>query len=384
MVGNDEALKNGSLERLPHNERGQVMDNYEKLRQRLHTNPAGAPQSEAFQEILRILFTPEEVQVALGMTFVPKSISKIAEASGIAAERVAELCESMANKGIAFSRRKGGEMGYSLLPTIPGLFEFPFMAGGGARQHRRLAKLWEQYHHEALGNEFAGSPTPLIRVIPVEQTVRTRNEVLPYEVLSSMMESTELCALAQCACRISSAKCDAPTDTCLIFDNAARFLIDRKFPREITKQEAQDVLLRAEEAALVHTCNNSRDRLAVVCNCCSCCCTVLRGLTQLKNPNAFAKGRWHAQVDEDLCSGCATCQDERCPVGAIEVQDDHAHVDLERCIGCGLCSSACETQALSMVQRKDPIVPPATISEMGMRVLTEKGRLQDYFELNKL
>jgi hypothetical protein len=35
-----------------------------------------------------------------------------------------------------------------------------------------------------------------------------------------------------------------------------------------------------------------------------------------------------------------------------------------------------------MVQRKDAGVPPKTISEMGMRVLTEKGRLQEYMGLN--
>ncbi len=360
------------------------MDSYEKLRRILHTNSVGAPQSDSFREILRILFSPEEVEVAIGMTFVPRSVSKIAEAcGGLPPDKLAELCESMANKGIVFSREKNGQMGYALLPTIPGLFEFPFTTGGGTPMHDRLAKLWEQYHRDALGNEFAGSSTPVMRVIPVQKTIQTQNEVLPYEILTTMMESAQTCARIQCACRTSVAACDAPRDTCLIFDNTAQFLIDRKLARQITKQEAQETLIRAEEAALIHTCNNSQDRLTAICNCCPCCCTVLHGLTQLENPNAFAKGRWQAQVDEDLCSGCATCQDQRCRLAAIEVQDDHAHVNLDRCIGCGLCVSTCPTGALSMVQRKDAAVPPGTIPELGMRVLVEKGRLQDYMELNK-
>ncbi|MBM3301169.1 MAG: 4Fe-4S binding protein [Deltaproteobacteria bacterium] len=359
------------------------MDDYEKLRQMLHTNPAGAPQSETFREILGILFTPDEVRVALGMAFVPRSIEKIADASGVPAQQVAQHCESMADKGIVFSREKNGVMGYALLPTIPGLFEFPFMTGGGTPVHERLARLWEKYHREALGNEFAGSSTPLMRVIPIEKTIQTRNEIVPYEILSGMMESAKTFALAQCACRTSKAACDAPRDVCLIFDSAARFLIERKLAREITSQDAAQVLLRAEEAGLVHTCNNSQDRLTVICNCCPCCCTVIRGLTELGNPNAFARGRWHAQVDEGLCTGCATCQDERCPVEAIEVQDDVAKVNPQRCIGCGLCVSTCPSEALSMVPRQDARVPPATVTEMGMLVLQEKGRLQDYINLNQ-
>jgi hypothetical protein len=54
------------------------MDNYERLREILHKNPIGAPPSRAFDEILRILFTPEEAEVAVGMTFVPQSVEQIA------------------------------------------------------------------------------------------------------------------------------------------------------------------------------------------------------------------------------------------------------------------------------------------------------------------
>ncbi len=57
------------------------MDRYEKLREILHTHPAGAPKSKTFGEILRILFTPEEVEVALGLVFVPRNVQEIAKAA---------------------------------------------------------------------------------------------------------------------------------------------------------------------------------------------------------------------------------------------------------------------------------------------------------------
>jgi len=357
------------------------MNSYEKLREMLHTHPTGAPQSEAFHEILRILFTPEEAEVTLGMGFAPRSVRRIAQLSGVPEEEVCERCESMANKGIIFAREKAGEMGYALLPTIPGMFEFPFMAGGGTPMHERLGRLWEEYHREAMGNEFAGSEMPLARVISVEQTIEPHIEVLPYEVLSDMLDRVETFALAQCACRVSVGACDQPRDVCLIFGKTAQFLIDRQIAQEITRDQADDIVRRSEEAGLVHTTNNSQDRVNFVCNCCPCCCTILRGLTQLHNPNAFARSRWQAYVDADLCTGCGTCENERCPVGAVQVVEDVARVAPEECIGCGLCATACPAGAIEMVARQQYVEPPATVAEMGLRVATEKGRVESFLAL---
>jgi formate hydrogenlyase subunit 6/NADH:ubiquinone oxidoreductase subunit I len=360
------------------------MDNYEKLRQILHKHPVGAPKAKAFDEIMRLLFTPEEVEVALGMGFAPRSVARIAGLTGVSEDDVRERCESMANKGIVFSREKRGEMGYALLPTVPGLFEFPFMKGGGTPMHDRLGKLWEEYHHEALGNEFAASETPFSRIIPVEQAISAQVEVLPYEELSKMVEGVKTFALTQCACRVSVAACDKARDVCLIFDSMGEFLIERGFAQRITKEKAKEALLRSEELGLVHTTNNSQDRLNFVCNCCPCCCTVLRGLTQLKNPNAFAKSRWQAQVDPDECVGCGVCEEERCPVEAVKVVDDVANVDPQRCIGCGVCVTACPSEAITLTPRTTPMPEaPSTVVGMALKVATEKGKLDDFMPLMK-
>jgi len=357
------------------------MDDYEKLREILDKHLAGAPPSPRLDQILRILFTPEEARVAVGMIFAPTPVEEIAARSGVPVAETRARCESMASRAIVFSREKNGIMGYSLLPTIPGLFEFPFMKGGGEPMHQALAKLWEEYHREGLGNSFASSPTPITRVIPVEKAIDTRVEVLPFEVISKMLDRNETFALAACACRVSVGACQGPRDVCLIFDATGRFLIERGFAREITREEALEVVRRAEEAGLVHTTNNSQDRLSLICNCCPCCCTILRGLTQLQNPNAFAVSRWCSQVDPDLCNGCGICEDERCPVSAIKVRESVAEVDRERCIGCGLCVTKCDAEAVHLVPRRHPPDPPQTIVEMGLKIATEKGKAEDFIKL---
>jgi Fe-S-cluster-containing hydrogenase component 2 len=359
------------------------MDMYEKLRQILDTHPSGAPKSEAFDKILRLLFTPEEVEIALGMNFSPRPVEEIAEEAGLPVEKAEKLLEAMADKVVIFGREKDGKKQYGLVPTIPGLFEFPFMKGGGTPLHEELGRLWEEYHHEALGKSFAGTSTPLMRVVPVETSLSTQSEILPYQEVRDLVDEASYIAVTECACRVSVNACDKPRDVCMVFGSPAKFLVERGYAREIDTEEAYRVLERAEEAGLVHTSNNSADRGNLICNCCPCCCTVLRGRTQLDIPNAFATSAYVAEVNPEACTACGVCADERCPMDAIEVAGDFAVVTPEKCIGCGVCVSTCSAEALKLVERTDrPDISP-TVTDMAVKILTEKGKLEEFMEVMK-
>ncbi|MCP4133793.1 MAG: 4Fe-4S dicluster domain-containing protein, partial [bacterium] len=185
----------------------------------------------------------------------------------------------------------------------------------------------------------------------------------------------------ECACRVSVKGCDAPTDVCLVFSFTGKFLVERGYAREINKKEAMKVLDRSEENGLVHTSNNSADKAGVICNCCSCCCTILRGKTQLNHPHAFSPSRFEALVESDDCTNCGVCYEDRCPVNAIEVKDDVAFVDAKNCIGCGLCVSTCLTEAIKMIERENIPEIPANLKEMGVKVLQEKGKLDKFMKV---
>jgi Na+-translocating ferredoxin:NAD+ oxidoreductase subunit B len=357
------------------------MDMHEQLREILDSHPATAPKSERIIEILRLLFTPDEAAVAVTMSFKPKSPELIAAASNISAEEAIKRLESMADKGIIFTNKKGGAIKYGLVPVIPGLFEFPFMKGKTTTLQERLGRLWEEYHLEALGGSFSGNPTPLMRVVPVDRSITMRDRVHPYEEVKRLIEQSGYIAVTNCACRESVSKCDKPKDVCLIFDGAAEFLVERGFARQISIDEGIRVLDRAEEAGLVHTSNNSADRATVICNCCPCCCTVLRGKTQLHHPHAFSTSRFGATVRPEDCTGCGICEEERCPVHAIEVKEGVAAVDAAECIGCGLCASGCPSGAIEMAERKTAPEVPATIQEMGLKVVQEKGRMDRFIKI---
>lgn len=354
------------------------MDNYEHLQQILDAGPIGAPPAKVFDEILRILFTPEEAAIAVHMTLFPRKLPAIAADAGMPEDEAGKMLEAMADKAVIFAREKEGKRSYGLLPTIPGLFEFPLMKGAGTPMLGNLGKLWDEYHRQALGASFSGKPTPIARVIPVEQSVTSLTRVHPYEEVARLIDSVDFIALGECACRVSIKACDKPTEMCLIFDGTGRFLVQRKFAREISKEEAHRVLDLAEQAGLVHTSNNSADRPAFICNCCSCCCTILTCHTQLGIPHAFAPSAFQVGIDAEACTGCGICTDDRCPMGAIDISGNTAVPSSEKCIGCGLCVSACPTQAIKLVRRSEPPEVFPTMQELGMKVLTEKGKLEKY------
>lgn len=357
------------------------MNIYEQLREILDSHPSTAPPGDAIHEILRILFTPQEAAIAVKMNFKPKSSASIAKSSGVSENEAENLLESMADKGVIFSKNKDGKKHYGLVPLIPGVFEFPFMKGGGSPMHDRLAGLWEAYHHESLGASFAGNPTPMMRVVAVEKSVTPEDRIHPYEEVKHLIEQSNYVALTKCACRVSVAKCDKPKEVCLIFDGVGEFLVERGFARHISKEEGIKVLDQAEAAGLVHTSNNSADKASVICNCCPCCCTILRGRTQLNHPHAFEPSRFAAFVTSNDCLACGLCADERCPMQAITIGEDAAFVHEEKCIGCGLCVSTCPSGAMGLIERTHIPSVPATTQDMAVKVLQEKGRLEAFMKV---
>jgi len=356
------------------------MDNYEHLRRILDTHPSRAPESPVFDKILRMLFSQDDADIAVHMSFKPKKAGEIALAAGLSPEEAAKRLENMADRVIIFAREKDGEMLYSLLPTIPGIFEFPFMKGAATPELREIGRLWEEYHAGALGNAFAGNPTPGVRVFPLAESLKGNSKVLAHEEAKAIIVRGEYICLTNCACRESTGHCDAPRDVCLGFGTGGKFLVDRGYARQISREEALGVLDRAAAAGLVHVTDNHAGSPGIICNCCPCCCTILRGRTQLNHPHAVSPSSFAALVDEEKCTACGICADERCPVKAVTMEGDTALVKADACIGCGLCVTGCPTEAITMMPRAQAPVVPANVKEMALKIMQEKGILKEFLE----
>ena len=66
---------------------------------------------------------------------------------------------------------------------------------------------------------------------------------------------------------------------------------------------------------------------------------------------------------------------------AIAMKDDVAVINTDECIGCGLCVTGCPTGAIELTERKQLPSVPASIKEMGAKVLMEKGRLDAFLKI---
>ena len=58
-------------------------------------------------------------------------------------------------------------------------------------------------------------------------------------------------------------------------------------------------------------------------------------------------------VDKEKCVGCNVCV-EKCPAGAIVMEDRRASINMEKCIRCGTCHDLCQWEAVRHDGEKTP------------------------------
>jgi electron transport complex protein RnfB len=156
----------------------------------------------------------------------------------------------------------------------------------------------------------------------------------------------------ECPCRKRDRNCDNPLETCLSFNELADYVLYRKAGREIDASEALAILQNSAELGLVHQTVNT-DQVDVICNCCDCCCGILTPLLTYGMDKVTAKSRFHATVDAGLSSDCLWCV-ERCVFGALGEADGLLRALPEKCFGCGMCEPACPTEAIALVEVREP------------------------------
>ena len=339
---------------------------YEKLTEALAMRGGAAPAVKCpeFYALVKELFTPEEAALASQMPIHPIPAADLAAGIGRDPGEVERLLEGMADKGLVFTYEPGGVRHYNLMQMLPGIFEMQFMTGEVSERAKRLAHLFEDYFTVMTQTAPQGRAVvqfPFARVITVETEIPAGMEVQPYDRVSHYIENSGYIAVATCYCRhhgeLMGRPCDKPKDVCMAFGPGAKFSVERGFARLVSKDEALEILDRAEKAGLVHCSSNTGKYIDFICNCCVCHCGIIQNLKNAATPSRGAISGFIMMVDEEKCMGCGDCID-RCPMEILSIQDDIVVRDADRCIGCGLCVSACPTEALRMEPREQQSIPP--------------------------
>ncbi len=341
---------------------------YRKLAQCLDTLPNRFPATQSGVEfrMLAKLFTPEEAALALAMSLEPQSYPVIAAKAGGVPKETRDTLKRMAAKGLIDLKKGEGEFLYALRPFVVGFYE-----GQLPRMDAEMAELFERYYHETKGGVLRSAPA-LHRVIPVEKAIPVQINIHPYERASEMIEAAQAWGVRECICRkqqhLLGKTCRHQLETCIVFAPVKNAFDRSTVDRAITKEEALRILQETEEAGLVHSSGNYREGHEYICNCCICCCGIMRGIAEYGIMSAIAHSDFQAAVNEDLCNACEACL-SRCQFKALSIPESTVAVDLNRCVGCGLCVIVCPTEALYIELRspEEIAVPPANIAEWRAR-----------------
>jgi ferredoxin len=341
---------------------------YQRLAEALDRLPNGFPMTESGVEIriLERICSPDQAALAAHLTMTPEPVEVIAARADRPVADVRSALFGLVRRGFAWLEQGDGLVRFRLAPFLVGIYEAQV-----DRMDHELAHLVEDYLAAGGARGIMGPRPALHRVVPATGSVKTE-AILPYDDVRALLLEQTSFHVNDCICRLQQAQlgetCSFPTGVCLSFS--------RREPRpgDLGPDEALALLDMTEQVGLVHTVTNVAAGVGYVCNCCGCCCGILRGITEWGIAESVAVAAYVAVIDAELCGACGTCV-ERCQVGAVTAGERSSVVDPDRCIGCGLCVTGCPNDVARLERRPDAEVvhPPADFAEWERLRLTGRG-----------
>jgi len=328
-----------------------ISDPYEKLARTLNRIPNGFARAKdgSHLKVLKWIFDPDEAELASKMKVTGETIEKMSKRLKIPIKDLKKKLKTMKSKGQIHIRYSKNKVRYGLLPFVVGIYEDQLF-----RMDEEFAKLTEDYFQETQGHELFSHKPALHKVVPVNRVIKYDLAVHSGGEAEMMARRAKSWGVRECICRVQQelldSGCTYPNSVCLSFSSRENAYDDSINTKPITLEESLQILKEAEEAGLIHSSMNIENGFGYICNCCTCCCGVLRGVTEWNQPAAFVKSNYVISVEEDQCIGCGKCID-RCQFNALEVVDGKC-LSNERCVGCGVCAIVCPKDAMSLIPRK--------------------------------
>ena len=350
------------------------------------------PPIDALLKTMDFVLTREDLSLLLRLGTDIYSYEQAAAASGIDPGKFKPLFESLKQKGFIGIKYTGAdEERYSLHPIIVGWFEAQVSYLIGKPDEKEFARRWMEFVEAGRRYNFfplRNIMNVTIRTAPVtNQSVGLVHEtkdakgksiininhtinvpdskIYPTNSVNDLiLEYGTKSVIGQltCMCRRVTLNIDDPCRLkipddggCFGFGNMIKPAIQYGYARQISKEEAFDVLQKVRDKGAIHTVFHEKDDAGLpqigICNCCWDCCGILRSYNMGSVPLRYSSFYMAKIADSTKCTGCKKCE-KHCPTAAIAMVDKKALIDEKKCIGCGQCVHQCTFSVVELIEDK--------------------------------
>ena len=281
---------------------------------------------------LASVVTDEMAELALAMDVrVPTTPAEMSKKTGKDPVYIEQLFDQMSMIGLLEYNWENADhhKQWTLPIFVPGSAELMNMNLQQVEEHPEIARFFERMSFLPLTKITCmvppGGAGVGMHVIPVEKAIPATNESVDVEHISHWLKKYEgHLGVGYCSCRnamrIQGEGCgELQDELCIAVGQFADYCRETGKGRDITYEEAMEILQRAEDNGYVHQITNidGEDKIFAICNCALGSCFALRTSQLFNTPNMSASA-YRAHVDAEKCVACGKCA-EVCPAGAAKL-----------------------------------------------------------------
>ena len=241
---------------------------YEQLSDRIMTSG-----SKIIPELFAFIANDDEARLMLA---TPGTVDELSEKTGKDKKTTKKMLDELFHKGLMFKSSKNDVTRYRMCRDIVQFHDATILWPEAPKEYHDLWKKYmdtEWFSYAKVIEKVVKDP--FTRVVPVGQSIEAESQVQTIDDVMKILDNARRFAVTNCTCRTIDGKCGAPLEVCIQVDKSADYAIERGTGRELTRDEAREIIEMCDEEGLVHVIMNSASKQNFICNCCRDCCQTM-------------------------------------------------------------------------------------------------------------